>query len=151
MCGRLLKSMYGTRDAASNWEDYYLDFAREIGFTSGLASPCVFKHATRKIWLTVHGDDFSLLGSDADLDWFENKLQEEFEVKIRGRLGPGEEDMQSIRVLSRIIEWNPNGLWYEADQRHADIIVKELGSKEGQVKSEVPGEKLPVTEEGEEE
>ena len=23
MCGRLLKSMYGTRDAASNWEDCY--------------------------------------------------------------------------------------------------------------------------------
>ena len=25
MCGKLVKSMYGTRDAASNWEDCYMD------------------------------------------------------------------------------------------------------------------------------
>ena len=37
MRGRLLKSMYGTRDVASNWEDSYMDFARYIGFNSGVA------------------------------------------------------------------------------------------------------------------
>ena len=97
-CGKLLKSMYGTRDAASNWEDCYMDFAKSIRFESGLASPCVIKHKTRKLWLTVHGDDFTILGSDHDLDWFEKKIKEEFEVKIRGRLGPGvrKEEDQSI-------------------------------------------------------
>ena len=112
MCGKLLKSMYGTRDAASNWEDGYMDFAKGIGFESGLASPCVFKHRTRKLWLTVHGDDFTLLGSDCDLDWFERKIKEEFEVKIRGRLGPGgkKAEDQSIRILNRIIEWNREGV-----------------------------------------
>eukprot|EP00959_Pyramimonas_sp_CCMP1952_P395917 8295733-Pyramimonas_sp.AAC.1 len=60
--------MYGTRDAASNWEDCYMDFAFEVGFKSGVASPCVFKHETRAVWLTVHGDDFTLLGGGHDLD-----------------------------------------------------------------------------------
>ena len=64
MCGRLSQTMHGTRDAASNWEDCYMDFASEIGFNSGIASPCVFKHKTRKLWLTVHGYDFTELGSD---------------------------------------------------------------------------------------
>ena len=51
MCGRLLKSMYGTRDAASNWEDCYMDFAREICLNSCIASPCAFKHTARQLWL----------------------------------------------------------------------------------------------------
>ena len=57
-----------------------MDFANDIGFVSGVASPCVFKHKTRRLWLTVHGDDFTLLGSDADLDWFENEIKKKFEV-----------------------------------------------------------------------
>ena len=61
MCGKLLKSMYGTRDAASNWEDCYMDFASEIGFSNGVASPYVFKQNTRRLWLTVHCDDFTLI------------------------------------------------------------------------------------------
>ena len=45
MRGKLLKSMCGTRDAASNWEDCYIEFARDIGLNSGITSPCVFnKH-----------------------------------------------------------------------------------------------------------
>ncbi len=150
MCGKLLKSMYGTRDAASNWEDCYMDFANEAGFKSGIASPCVFKHESRALWLTVHGDDFTLLGGDHDLDWFENKIKEEFEVKVRGRLGPGKEDMKAIRILNRIVEWTKEGLRYEADQRHAEIIVKELELEGVKVRTEVPGERIPV-EEGDEE
>eukprot|EP00959_Pyramimonas_sp_CCMP1952_P323927 6779420-Pyramimonas_sp.AAC.1 len=71
--------MYGTRDAASNWEDSCMDFAIEVGFKSGVASPCVLKHETRALWLTVHGYDFALLGGDLDFDWLENKIKEEFE------------------------------------------------------------------------
>jgi hypothetical protein len=65
-----------------------------------------------------------------------------FEVKVRGRLGPGEEDEKSIRILNRIVEWGSDGLWYEADQRHAEIFVDELGLEDLKVRTEVPGEKL---------
>ena len=149
MCGKLRKSMCGTRDAASNWEDCYMDFANDIGFVSGVASPCVFKHKSRKLWLTVHGDDFTLLGSDADLDWFENEIKK-FEVTVRGRLGPGPDDVKSIRILNRIVEWSIDGLWHEADQRHAEIFVKELGMDQDRVKSDIPGERLPYEEEDDE-
>ena len=100
MCGKLKKSMYGTRDAASNWEDCYMEFANDIGFTSGIASPCVFKHKSWRLWLTVHGDDFTLLGSDEDLDWFEEEIKKKFEVKVRGRLGPGSKDVNSYAYLT---------------------------------------------------
>ncbi len=126
-----------------------MDFAIKVGFKSGVASPCAFKHETRALWLTVHGDDFTLLGGDLNLDWFENKIKEEFEVTVRGRLGPGEEDMKAIRILNRIVEWTEEGLRYEADQRHAEIIVKELELEGVKVRTEVPGERIPV-EEGDE-
>eukprot|EP00969_Alexandrium_andersonii_P133793 5917110-Alexandrium_andersonii.AAC.1 len=47
MCGVLRKSMYGARDAAQNWEECYRDVHREMGFTQGRASTCVFFH---KAW-----------------------------------------------------------------------------------------------------
>ena len=42
MCGKLIKSMYGTRDGAQNWEGEYGEFMEEERFLSGKASPCVF-------------------------------------------------------------------------------------------------------------
>ena len=74
--------MYGSRDAASNWHDCFMDFARDIGFHSGIASRCVFNHKTRILWLTVHGDDFVMLGSDEDLNGFEKEIKANVEVKV---------------------------------------------------------------------
>ena len=41
MCGKLNKAMYGTRDAAQNWEYAYAEFMESIGFIRGLASSCM--------------------------------------------------------------------------------------------------------------
>ena len=48
-------------------------------------------------------------------------------MKFRGRLGPEEKDDKSIRILNRVITWKEEGIEYEADQRHAEIIVNSLG------------------------
>ena len=42
-------------------------------------------------------------------------------------MGPGKEDEKSIRILNRIVEWSESGIIYEADQRHAEIIIKQMG------------------------
>ena len=42
MVGKLMKSMYGTRDAAQNWGETYTRYLEEIGFRKGVTSPCVF-------------------------------------------------------------------------------------------------------------
>ena len=43
--GRLKKSMYGTRDAAHNWECEYRQFMfDETGFQACLNTPCMFWH-----------------------------------------------------------------------------------------------------------
>ena len=43
-CGRLLKAMYGARDAAQNWEMEYVEFMESIGSSRGKSTPCVFWH-----------------------------------------------------------------------------------------------------------
>ena len=54
-------------------------------------------------------------------------MSSKYEIKLRGRLGPEPGDQKSIRILNRVIEWTNLGLCYEADQRHAEIILRELG------------------------
>ena len=69
-CGKLIKAMYGTRVAASNWERAYINFLKSNGFRSGKVSPCVFYHEEKELRLVVHGDDFTITGPESQLDWF---------------------------------------------------------------------------------
>merc|ERR1711940_492141 len=107
-----------------------------MGFKQGRATPCAFVHRQRNLKLVVHGDDFTVSGLEGDLDWFRAKIQQKIEVKFRGRLGPGVRDDRSIRILNRVVEWSEEGIHYEADQRHAGLIVSATalsspGKKEG--------------------
>ena len=47
-----------------------------------------------------------------------------------------------------MIEWGKDGIRYEAEQRHAEIAVRELGLEEEKTKTvTTPGEKKPADEE----
>ena len=67
--GQLQLSLYGTRDAAQNWAHEYTTFLLSLGFQVGRASPCNFTHRTRRIHLTVHGDDFTVVASAKQITW----------------------------------------------------------------------------------
>ena len=75
MCGKLEKSMYGTRDAARNWEEAHTDFMNEAGFQQGIASPCLFYNIDREWRVVIHGDDFTILGKEDSLNWFRKKIE----------------------------------------------------------------------------
>jgi hypothetical protein len=141
--GKLVKCMYGTRDAAQGWEGTYRAALESLGFSKGKASPCVFSHGTREIFLTVHGDDFLATASSRDLDWFEGAILTKFEGKVKGRLrNPGDE----VRVLNRVIKRSEDGYEWEADQRHAELLIEgaKLGSDSRPLSN--PGRKLSTKE-----
>ena len=98
-----------------------------MGFMQGMASSCVFYHAKRKLRTVIHGDDFTTLGYDADLDWYREQVKKRLEIKEKGRMGPAKGDVKTMRVLNRILEWRDNEVRYEPDQRHAEIICQEMG------------------------
>lgn len=127
MCGCLNKAMYGTRDAAQNWASEYIDFITSIGFAKGMSTPCVFYHKERNLRVVVHGDDFTILAYQEGVMWFRQEIQTRYEVKLRGCIGSDKNDLKEMTILNRIIEWTDEGIIYEADQRHADIIIRDLG------------------------
>ena len=52
-------------------------------------------------------------------------MENKFEITAHV-LGPGEGMENEIRVLNRTLRWTESGITYEPDQRHAEIIIKEL-------------------------
>ena len=133
--------MYGTRDAASNWEEKYASHLIRCGFRQGKSSPCIFFHKEKGLRCVVHGDDFTFLGDDAACDWATTIMMEEYDIKLRGRLGPGKNDDKQITILNRCLEWRKDGLYYEPDPRHAEIIVNEMGVA-GSASVVTPGVKM---------
>ncbi len=123
--GQLNLSLYGTRDAAVNWTNTFTKHLVDIGFVVGSASPCNFFHSDKKISLTVHGDDFTSTGSEKDLKWLDGQLRARYQLKT-DFLGPGVGHSSQIRVLNRVLTWDDDGITYEPDQRHAEIIMKAL-------------------------
>ena len=95
----LVYTMYGCRDAAFNGENEYAPWLDSIGFVRGANFPCVFFHLLKLLELSVHGDDFSILGEREDLDWFTAKITEQYEVKVRGTIGFEDGDDKAIRGI----------------------------------------------------
>ena len=88
----------------------------------------------------VHGAGFTILGCDNNLNYFEDNINNHFEVNVRGRLGSGSHDDKAIRALNRIIRWTNTGLKVEADPWHVEILIKEMGLGEANP-VQIPGAK----------
>lgn len=131
VCGRLNYSLYGTRDAATNREAHYTDIFLSAGFRQGVASTCIFRHEARNTRVVIHGDDITILASQSEIDWLVGLLSAQLKVKLRGVLGPGPKDDKQITILNRIVTWTRDSLTFEADNRHADIIVRTLLGESG--------------------
>ena len=126
MIGQLQLSLYGTRDAAQNWAAEYTSLLVGLGFRAGKASPCNFVHDKRGLALTVHGDDFTIIGDEVQLQWLGERMKERYELKM-DVLRPEAHQEKEVRILNRIIRWTKNCIEYEPDQRHAEKVVRDLG------------------------
>ena len=149
LVGYLMKSLYGTRDAAANWQEEVAKAMRGWGFRRGVSNPCVYWHREQGLKALVHGDDFGAVGNRAGIKWFKGKLGERFGIKTT-TVGMGPEEEREGRMLNRIVAVSKEGWSYEADQRHAELIVQGLGLSEAKGIG-VPGEDEREEDEGLEE
>ena len=125
--GLLKKSLYGTRDAALNWANAYSRvLVDKLGFRKGASSPCSFWHEGRGLRLAVHGDDFVVEGSRAELLALKDDLAAEFEIKWE-LLGRDEGEVRQLRLLNRVLTMEDDCLTWEADPRHIEVLVDTLG------------------------
>ena len=126
VCARLSRAMCGTRDAAACWEAEFTDFFSGCGFAPGVGSPVLFYHSLRDIRTSIHGDDITSLGEESDLLWLKQKLEERYEIKYRGMLGPDAGDVKDVSILNRLVHYSQTGTTYQADPRHVQISLNEL-------------------------
>ena len=75
--GRLRLCLYGTRDAALNWQQTLSEHLTDNGFTRGIGHPSVSHHGGKNIWTLVHGDDYCSAGPASSLDWLEGILKKD--------------------------------------------------------------------------
>ena len=126
LVGHLHQSLYGTRDAAANFQKEVTKVMMTAGFQRGK--------------YLVYGDDFVTVGDRADCNWLKGKLESRFEIKSQ-IVGFGEDEAREERILIRVIRATGRGWEMEADQRHADIIIDQLNLKAAN------GDKTPCEEE----
>ena len=126
-CAQLKYWLYGMRPAARAWEEEYGGRLEKEGFRRGRSVPTVFYNESKGLSGAVHGDDFTFLGYDEDLDEMEELLKSWFELTVRGRLGPEDGDDKEIVILGRTVVWGPGGITIQADPKHAEAIKRYCG------------------------
>ena len=81
--------------------------------------------------VTLHGDDSTVLGFEDDLFWLKASLEERYELKFGGLLGPDSTDVQDVSVLNCLVHFGERSTTTEADPRHVEIVLNELGLQGG--------------------
>ena len=129
LVGRLVKAIYGTRDAPLRWQLHVGNVLAEMGFKKGTAQPCALTKDRRGLRVLYHVDDFLVTGAPGQLAWFRKEILKRFE-STSAILGPDAGQVREIKFLNRVIRWCSTGITYEADPRHVRTLLSDLGLKQ---------------------
>ena len=159
MVARLRYCIYGLREAGSLFDDFVNNVLTPLGFQPGVYSPSVFHHAGEQARLFKHGDDFVVSARRGFGKNLVRELEKHMQLKVRAVLGARSDlgDVQSTSILNRFLTLRLPGqdgsrcvLECEADPRHAEILMSQLGLTETSKGCVSPGVKLaanrPVSE-----
>ena len=58
------RTLYGTRDAANAWDEFFKNAAVDHGYDIGLSSPCFYCHREEDSHGRRHGDGLVFEGED---------------------------------------------------------------------------------------
>jgi transposase InsO family protein len=87
MVCRLLRSLYGLKQAARVWNQKIHAFLLKIGFARSHADPCLYVDAKRNLYVTIWVDDLLIAGKDKKrIAMMKAQLSGEFEMKDLGEL-----------------------------------------------------------------
>ena len=79
--GRLLKALYGTRDAPQLWQRELCKTVVDLGFASSCLHQGVFWHHLRELTLVSHVDDLLVCGPEEELVKLRDQLKQIYEIK----------------------------------------------------------------------
>ena len=127
--GELQASMYGTRDAAFNWEAAYSSEMLKLGFLRGKASANHYFHPVTTVRALVHGDDFALVGLEKDLRGFEGDFRRLYPCTV-SLIGPDKQHNKALKILGREIRYATTGIEMEVDTKYLKQALQAYGMEE---------------------
>jgi hypothetical protein len=87
MVCRLLRSLYGLKQAARVWNQKIHAFLVKIGFVRSSADPCLYIDLKRNLYITIWVDDLLIAGKHGwDIANVKVQLSSEFKMKDLGKL-----------------------------------------------------------------
>ena len=94
---------------------------------SGKSSPAMFHDPKTGVRAVVHGDDFTFLGFETELQQVKRELQRSYQLKVRAILGDDVKDEKTVVILNHKLVWKENCIEYEADEQHAQKVSSGCG------------------------
>eukprot|EP00959_Pyramimonas_sp_CCMP1952_P128357 2683886-Pyramimonas_sp.AAC.1 len=123
MVGQLLRTIYGTRDAANQRDSFFNDIITKLGYDGG--------HRNKLSIGWRHGDDLVLIGEADHTYSLFDEVGKHMILKKRGVLGFEDVDDAHITILNRLVDFcTKDGVptvTFEPDPRHVDLLVDQLG------------------------
>jgi len=127
--GRLVKTLYGTRDAPVAWQKVVKDEMFRLGFTECKVTSGVYYHSERDLRVVTHVDEFLVGGEFQHLAWLRSELEKTYELKVQ-IAGWEAGDGRELSFLGRTIRLSPSGIELEGDDRHVKGLIDEWDMKE---------------------
>ena len=81
--GKLVRALYGTRDAPLAWQKLVMEDMNTSGFEECKVTTGVFTHGVRDLRLVAHVDDLLVSGEKHDLTRFKEEMAKKYELKVQ--------------------------------------------------------------------
>ena len=110
MALKILRSLYGLKQAARDWNKLCVSELEKLGFYQSEVDPCLLIHRGRNLMVLTHVDDIPIAAPKLeDVLWFKKELSKVFKIKDLG---------EPTKILGmKLTRDRPNGT-LKLDQEH---------------------------------
>jgi len=122
--GRLVKAMYGTRDAPQVWQEEVRKTMGEMGFETMVSTPCVYVNRELDVKIVAHVDDLLCTGPKENLEKVKKLLEKKYQMKAK-MIGPDRGEDREGKFLGRTIRWKDWGLEWQGDGKLRESLLAE--------------------------
>lgn len=131
---KVLRSLYGLKQAARDWNQKCIQELQKIGFIQSDADPCLLVHPEREIIILVYVDDIPIGCSNLEnVKWFKDQLASIFKIKDLG---------ETKKILGVQITRDRQAKTLKMDQAH---YLKDVLSKYNMEKDKAQPTKVPLS------
>jgi hypothetical protein len=115
---RVLRSLYGLKQSARDWNQLCKAYLIQIGFRQSLADPCLFTLPEKKLMILIYVDDIiAAAPRQASISWFGSKLSDRFHTKDLGAISK----ILGIRVTR---DRNNRALYLDQEQYLESVLTR---------------------------